>query len=88
MNYFLSSLTCLLWPGAITFGSSETKGRTGSSLVGSSEYNTVFLDIPFDCYDFEIRWDAFGGERHIDVLGCSCFVFSGVRGWGEIKDNG
>jgi len=35
-----------LWPGAITFGSSETKGRTGSSLVGSSEYNTVFLDIP------------------------------------------
>ena len=29
----------------------------GSSLVGSSECNTVSLGIPFDCCDFEI-WGA------------------------------
>ena len=29
-------------------------GDCGSSLVGSSECNTVSLGIPFDCCDFEI----------------------------------
>ena len=52
----------------------------GSSLVCSSECNTVSLSIPFDCCDFEIRQGAFGGKGHVDVLNCSCFVSSGVRG--------
>ena len=60
----------------------------GSSLVGSSECNTVSLGIPFDCCDFEIRGGAFGGEGRVDVLDCSCFVSSGVRGWGGVEDNG
>ena len=60
----------------------------GSSLVSSSECNTVSLGVPVDCCDFEIRRGAFGGEGHIDVLDCSYFVSSGVRGWGGIEDNG
>ena len=70
LNHFLSSLTCPLWPGAMTSG----------SLVSSSECNTVSLDVPFDCCDFEIRRGTFGGEGRVDVLDCSCFVSSGVRG--------
>jgi len=56
----------------------------GSSLVSFSEYNIeyniVSLGVLFNCCDFEIRWRVFGGERCVDVLDYSCFVFSEVRG--------
>jgi len=58
-----------------------------SSLVGSSKCNTVSLGIPFDCCDFEIRQGAFGDERCINVLDCSYFISSEVRGWGKIENN-
>ena len=59
-----------------------------SSLVSSSECNMVSLGVPFDCCDFEIRWGTFEGEGCIDVLDYSCFVSSGVRGWGGVEDSG
>ena len=84
LNHFLSSLTCPLWRGAMTFGSSEAKGRTAAAvwsvLVNAIQFPWVFRLIPFDCCDFEIRWGAFGGEGRVDVLNCSSSLLGSGAG--------